>query len=154
MDALSFNRVFYQDFYSHSNWVEMGQHSIYLHLLQPEEPAIPVAKGINQICDYTTAHFITKCEKLNSLFLCAEDTPTCMECFSPTCRNNLLPRLTNSQQHSQMLTTGYFSTFPPKPQGTYDCMVSATNGCCPSKIAKEQVNSNQKHFSIECFNGF
>uniref|UniRef100_A0A8D2ZG30 von Willebrand factor A domain containing 7 n=1 Tax=Scophthalmus maximus TaxID=52904 RepID=A0A8D2ZG30_SCOMX len=79
-----------QDFYSHSNWVEMGQHSIYLHLLQPEEPAIPVAK---------------------------EDTPTCMECFSPTCRNNLLPRLTNSQQHSQMLTTGYFSTFPPKPQG-------------------------------------
>uniref|UniRef100_A0A3P8UVC1 von Willebrand factor A domain containing 7 n=1 Tax=Cynoglossus semilaevis TaxID=244447 RepID=A0A3P8UVC1_CYNSE len=33
-----------QDFYSHSNWVEMGQQSIYLHLLQPEEPAIPVAK--------------------------------------------------------------------------------------------------------------
>uniref|UniRef100_A0A665V240 von Willebrand factor A domain containing 7 n=1 Tax=Echeneis naucrates TaxID=173247 RepID=A0A665V240_ECHNA len=34
-----------QDFYSHSNWVEMGQRSIYLHLLQPEEPAIPVATG-------------------------------------------------------------------------------------------------------------
>ncbi|CAI5693976.1 unnamed protein product [Oreochromis niloticus] len=33
-----------QDFYSHSNWVEMGQSSIYLHLLQPEEPAVPVAK--------------------------------------------------------------------------------------------------------------
>uniref|UniRef100_A0A3Q2WE69 von Willebrand factor A domain-containing protein 7-like n=1 Tax=Haplochromis burtoni TaxID=8153 RepID=A0A3Q2WE69_HAPBU len=33
-----------QDFYSHSNWVEMGQRSIYLHLLQPEEPAVPVAK--------------------------------------------------------------------------------------------------------------
>lgn len=36
---------FMQDFYSHSNWVEMGQRSIYLHLLQPEEPAVPVAKG-------------------------------------------------------------------------------------------------------------
>lgn len=79
-----------QDFYSHSNWVEMGQQSIYLHLLQPEEPAFPVAK---------------------------EDSPTCMECFSITCRNNLLPRLANSQEDSQLLTTGYFNTFPPKPLG-------------------------------------
>ncbi|XP_076591760.1 von Willebrand factor A domain-containing protein 7 isoform X2 [Chaetodon auriga] len=78
-----------QDFYSHSNWVEMGQRSIYLHLLQPEEPAIPVAK----------------------------DTPTCMECFSATCRDNLLPRLTNTQQDSRLLTTGYFSTSPSKPEG-------------------------------------
>lgn len=46
-----------------------------------------------------------------------EDTPTCMECFSATCRNNLLPGLTSTQQDSQLLTTGYFSTFPPKPQG-------------------------------------
>ncbi|KAK5904480.1 hypothetical protein CesoFtcFv8_006038 [Champsocephalus esox] len=75
-----------QDFYSHSNWVEMGQRSIYLHLLQPEEPAVPVAE---------------------------EDTPTCMECFSATCRDNLQPGLTNTQ----LLTTGYFSTFPPKPYG-------------------------------------
>uniref|UniRef100_UPI0037E839E5 von Willebrand factor A domain-containing protein 7-like n=1 Tax=Semicossyphus pulcher TaxID=241346 RepID=UPI0037E839E5 len=79
-----------QDFYSHSNWVEMGQHFIYLHLLQPDEPAIPVAK---------------------------DNTPTCMECFSVTCRDNLLPRLTKTQQDSQLLTTGYFSTFPHKPQG-------------------------------------
>nr|XP_040048468.1 von Willebrand factor A domain-containing protein 7 isoform X1 [Gasterosteus aculeatus aculeatus] len=79
-----------QDFYSHSNWVEMGQRFIYLHLLQPEEPAFPLA---------------------------AEDTPTCMECFSLTCRDNLMPRLTNAQQDAQLLTTGYFSTFPPKPHG-------------------------------------
>ncbi|XP_041797276.1 von Willebrand factor A domain-containing protein 7 [Chelmon rostratus] len=79
-----------QDFYSHSNWVELGQRSIYLHLLQPEEPAIPVAE---------------------------EGTPTCMECFSRTCRGNLLPRLTNTQQDSRLLTTGYFSTSPPKPEG-------------------------------------
>ncbi|KAJ4935772.1 hypothetical protein JOQ06_017300 [Pogonophryne albipinna] len=79
-----------QDFYSHSNWVEMGQRSIYLHLLQPEEPAVPVAE---------------------------EDTPTCMECFSTTCRDNLQPGLTNTQRETQLLTTGYFSTFPPKPYG-------------------------------------
>ncbi|XP_039478472.1 von Willebrand factor A domain-containing protein 7-like isoform X2 [Oreochromis aureus] len=43
-----------QDFYSHSNWVEMGQSSIYLHLLQPEEPAVPVAKGdFSPYCNYT-----------------------------------------------------------------------------------------------------
>uniref|UniRef100_A0A4W4HHR2 von Willebrand factor A domain containing 7 n=1 Tax=Electrophorus electricus TaxID=8005 RepID=A0A4W4HHR2_ELEEL len=34
-----------QDFYSHSNWVEMGQRSEYLHLLHPTEPAVPVASG-------------------------------------------------------------------------------------------------------------
>ncbi|XP_067102530.1 von Willebrand factor A domain-containing protein 7 [Osmerus mordax] len=75
-----------QDFYSHSNWVEMGQRSVYLHLLNPDEPALPVA---------------------------TEDTPTCMECFSATCRDNLL----QAQQHPLMLTTGYFSSDPPKPQG-------------------------------------
>nr|XP_057936998.1 von Willebrand factor A domain-containing protein 7 [Doryrhamphus excisus] len=79
-----------QDFYSHSNWVELGQRSIYRHLLQPEEPALPVAEG---------------------------DTPTCMECFSVTCRNNLLPRLTNMERDARLLTTGYFSNVPPKPEG-------------------------------------
>ncbi|XP_041849823.1 von Willebrand factor A domain-containing protein 7 isoform X2 [Melanotaenia boesemani] len=79
-----------QDFYSHSNWVEIGKRSVYLHLLQPEEPAIPVAK---------------------------EDTPTCMECFTATCRNNLLPAVTNTQENSNLLTTGYFSTSPRKPKG-------------------------------------
>ncbi|XP_056297174.1 von Willebrand factor A domain-containing protein 7 [Pseudoliparis swirei] len=79
-----------QDFYSHSNWVEMGHRFIYLHLLQPEEPAVPVA---------------------------AEETPTCMECFSATCRDNLLPRMANTQRDAQLLTTGYFSTSPSKPHG-------------------------------------
>ncbi|KAM4742986.1 von Willebrand factor A domain-containing protein 7 isoform 1-T5 [Anableps anableps] len=75
-----------QDFYSHSNWVEMGKKSIYLHLLQPEEPAVPVAK---------------------------EDTPTCEDCFTATCRHNLLPALRNSN----LLTTGYTSSFPFKSKG-------------------------------------
>ncbi|XP_068172839.1 von Willebrand factor A domain-containing protein 7 isoform X2 [Antennarius striatus] len=79
-----------QDFYSHSNWVEMGQRFIYLHLLHPDEPSIPVAK---------------------------EDIPTCMECFSHTCRDNLLPLMTTTEKDAKLLTTGYFSTVPSKPSG-------------------------------------
>ncbi|KAF6721633.1 von Willebrand factor A domain-containing protein 7 [Oryzias melastigma] len=75
-----------QDFYSHSNWVEMGQKSIYLHLMQPEELAIPVAP---------------------------EDKPTCSDCFTATCRNNLLPAVT----HTQLLTSGYPSSSISKPHG-------------------------------------
>ncbi|TNN84211.1 von Willebrand factor A domain-containing protein 7 [Liparis tanakae] len=38
-----------------------------------------------------------------------------MECFSATCRDNLLPRMANTQRDTQLLTTGYFSTSPSKP---------------------------------------
>lgn len=60
-NALSFKLLLHQDFYSHSNWVEMGQHFIYLHLLQPDEPAVPVATGKSHlhICMYVNAHVIT-----------------------------------------------------------------------------------------------
>uniref|UniRef100_A0A3P9I7K2 von Willebrand factor A domain containing 7 n=1 Tax=Oryzias latipes TaxID=8090 RepID=A0A3P9I7K2_ORYLA len=78
-----FHSLQFQDFYSHSNWVEMGQKSIYLHLLQPEEPATPVAP----------------------------DKPTCSDCFTATCINNLLPALTDTQ----LLTTGYPSSSTSKP---------------------------------------
>nr|XP_055030758.1 von Willebrand factor A domain-containing protein 7 [Misgurnus anguillicaudatus]XP_055030759.1 von Willebrand factor A domain-containing protein 7 [Misgurnus anguillicaudatus] len=77
-----------QDFYSHSNWVEMGQKAIYLHLLHPEEPAVPVA---------------------------SEDTPTCAECYRYSCYNNFLEQMI--QQTKPLLTTGYFSSFPAKPPG-------------------------------------
>ncbi|TNN25931.1 von Willebrand factor A domain-containing protein 7 [Liparis tanakae] len=46
-----------QDFYSHSNWVEMGHRFIYLHLLQPEEPAVPVATGnSSHLCAHYSTH--------------------------------------------------------------------------------------------------
>ncbi|KAG7470601.1 hypothetical protein MATL_G00115630 [Megalops atlanticus] len=77
-----------QDFYSHSNWVEMGQTSVYLHLLHPGEPSLPMA---------------------------SEDMPTCTDCDSITCWNNILPELT--QKEHPLLTTGYFGTDPAKPPG-------------------------------------
>ncbi|XP_051580418.1 von Willebrand factor A domain-containing protein 7-like [Myxocyprinus asiaticus] len=78
-----------QDFYSHSNWVEMGQLAEYLHLLNPEEPALPLA---------------------------SEDIPTCAECYRFSCYNNLLQHMIAGETE-QLLTTGYFSTFPLKPPG-------------------------------------
>uniref|UniRef100_A0AAY4ATS1 von Willebrand factor A domain containing 7 n=1 Tax=Denticeps clupeoides TaxID=299321 RepID=A0AAY4ATS1_9TELE len=79
-----------QDFYSHSNWVEMGQRSIYLHLLNPKEPAI-----------------------LQNQQQSVKDTPTCSECHGLTCKDNLLKLSTGHP----LLTTGYFSSFPAKPAG-------------------------------------
>ncbi|XP_066540580.1 von Willebrand factor A domain-containing protein 7 [Hoplias malabaricus] len=78
-----------QDFYSHSNWVEMGQYSEYLHLLHTEEPAVPVA---------------------------SEDTPTCAVCHRFSCYNNLLEELVKGPPQP-LLTTGYFSAYPAKPAG-------------------------------------
>ncbi|MCJ8733135.1 hypothetical protein PDJAM_G00219630 [Pangasius djambal] len=78
-----------QDFYSHSNWVEMGQSTEYLHLLHPKEPAVPVA---------------------------SEDTPTCAACHRFSCYNNLLEELVRGPPEP-LLTTGYFSTYPVKPTG-------------------------------------
>ncbi|XP_072550642.1 von Willebrand factor A domain-containing protein 7 [Salminus brasiliensis] len=80
-----------QDFYSHSNWVEMGRHTEYRHLLHPKEPAVPVA---------------------------SEDTPTCAACHRFSCYNNLLEELVRGHNTQQpLLTTGYFSTYPAKPTG-------------------------------------
>ncbi|KAK1785333.1 hypothetical protein P4O66_018719, partial [Electrophorus voltai] len=78
-----------QDFYSHSNWVEMGQRSEYLHLLHPTEPAVPVA---------------------------SEDTPTCAACHRFSCYNNLLDKLVSGSREP-LLTTGYVNTYPAKPTG-------------------------------------
>ncbi|KAF5905479.1 von Willebrand factor A domain-containing protein 7-like, partial [Clarias magur] len=78
-----------QDFYSHSNWVEMGQQTEYLHLLHSKEPSVPVA---------------------------SEDTPTCAACHRFSCYNNLLEELVRGPP-KLLLTTGYFSNYPPKPIG-------------------------------------
>ncbi|XP_031416319.1 von Willebrand factor A domain-containing protein 7 [Clupea harengus] len=59
-------RVFHtlQDFYSHSNWVELGNRSPYINLLRPDLP-------IDNVADI--------------------ETPTCNDCASGTCPNPLLP---------------------------------------------------------------
>ncbi|KAM6939535.1 von Willebrand factor A domain-containing protein 7 [Xenentodon cancila] len=55
-----------QDFYSHSNWVELGNNAPYSALIQPDHPLTNLA-GL--------------------------DTPTCRNCIGGDCSNNLLPDL-------------------------------------------------------------
>ncbi|KAL2096210.1 hypothetical protein ACEWY4_008358 [Coilia grayii] len=77
-----------QDFYSHSNWVEMGQKGVYQHLLNPRAPAVPTA---------------------------SEEVATCAECHGFICKNNILKVMLNP--NIPLLTTGYFSDYPIKPPG-------------------------------------
>ncbi|XP_036372563.1 von Willebrand factor A domain-containing protein 7 [Megalops cyprinoides] len=55
-----------QDFYSHSNWIEMGHRSPYVNLIRPEMPILNTAD---------------------------RDTPTCRDCAEKTCRDNILPQI-------------------------------------------------------------
>ncbi|XP_067297300.1 von Willebrand factor A domain-containing protein 7 [Pseudorasbora parva] len=76
-----------QDFYSHSNWVELGNKSPYANLIRPE-------LNIENIADVTM--------------------PTCSDCASGTCPNQLLPAILNGK----FLTSGYMGLFSSdKPQG-------------------------------------
>ncbi|XP_039469453.1 von Willebrand factor A domain-containing protein 7-like [Oreochromis aureus] len=75
-----------QDFYSHSNWVELGYTKPYINLINPGLP-------LDNLADV--------------------NTPTCSDCASGTCPNQLLPNILKDKK----LTSGYmgvFSSFKPK----------------------------------------
>jgi len=84
-----------------------------------------------------------RCNDANTIVSClcaAGDTPTCMECFSATCRGNLMPRLTQRQPRLGLLTTGYFSENPSKPEGGSQLVLNTawTSGVRPRrKIGKK-----------------
>ncbi|XP_048052804.1 von Willebrand factor A domain-containing protein 7-like [Megalobrama amblycephala] len=76
-----------QDFYSHSNWVELGNKSPYANLIRPD-------LNIENIADVAM--------------------PTCSDCASGTCPNQLLPDILNGK----FLTSGYMGLFSSnKPKG-------------------------------------
>ncbi|XP_051758261.1 von Willebrand factor A domain-containing protein 7-like [Ctenopharyngodon idella] len=76
-----------QDFYSHSNWVELGNKSPYANLIRPD-------LNIENIADVAM--------------------PTCSDCASGTCPNQLLPAILSGK----FLTSGYIGLFSPdKPKG-------------------------------------
>ncbi|XP_056092844.1 von Willebrand factor A domain-containing protein 7 [Rhinichthys klamathensis goyatoka] len=76
-----------QDFYSHSNWVELGNKSPYANLIRPD-------LNIENIADVAM--------------------PTCSDCASGTCPNQLLSAILNGKY----LTSGYMGLFSSdKPQG-------------------------------------
>ncbi|XP_028256290.1 von Willebrand factor A domain-containing protein 7-like isoform X1 [Parambassis ranga] len=76
-----------QDFYSHSNWVELGNTEPYINLIRPDLP-------LDNLADV--------------------NTPTCSDCASGTCPNQILPNILKEKK----LTSGYMGIFSPfKPKG-------------------------------------
>uniref|UniRef100_A0A3Q1BJ52 von Willebrand factor A domain containing 11 n=1 Tax=Amphiprion ocellaris TaxID=80972 RepID=A0A3Q1BJ52_AMPOC len=77
-----------QDFYSHSNWVELDNTEPYINLIRPDLPLENLAG---------------KC-----------DTATCSDCASGTCPNPILPNILKEKK----LTSGYMGIFSSdKPKG-------------------------------------
>ncbi|KAK7929114.1 hypothetical protein WMY93_005509 [Mugilogobius chulae] len=107
-----------QDFYSHSNWVELGNTEPYINLIHPSLPLENLA-GV---------YFFTsnKCQQYHNINICQHmyfakcvvvvdvNTPTCKDCVSGTCRNQLLPEILQYR----MLTSGYMGIYSKeKPLG-------------------------------------
>ncbi|MEQ2169388.1 hypothetical protein GOODEAATRI_024737, partial [Goodea atripinnis] len=76
-----------QDFYSHSNWVELGYREPYSNLIRPDLP-------LESLADV--------------------NTPTCSDCASGTCPNQILSNILKEKK----LTSGYMGIFSSqKPKG-------------------------------------
>ncbi|EDL26693.1 DNA segment, Chr 17, human D6S56E 3, isoform CRA_b [Mus musculus] len=79
-----------QDFYSHSNWVELGERQPHPHLLWPRQELWSLAQGM-------------------AMMQFGVGDPTCSDCEGLSCPGNMLD--------STLLTSGYFGMHPPKPPG-------------------------------------
>uniref|UniRef100_A0A3B4VQH6 von Willebrand factor A domain containing 11 n=1 Tax=Seriola dumerili TaxID=41447 RepID=A0A3B4VQH6_SERDU len=75
-----------QDFYSHSNWVELGYTEPYINLIRPDQP-------------------------LENL---AVNTATCRDCASGTCPNSILPNILNEKKLTSGYMGIYSSAKPKK----------------------------------------
>uniref|UniRef100_A0A8C2A2H0 von Willebrand factor A domain containing 10, tandem duplicate 2 n=1 Tax=Cyprinus carpio TaxID=7962 RepID=A0A8C2A2H0_CYPCA len=76
-----------QDFYSHSNWVELGSNAPFSTLIKPELP-------------------------LNNL--ASRDTKTCKSCVGKDCSDNILPEVL---QQKLLTSGYFHPIFPDKPAG-------------------------------------
>ncbi|KAK1886140.1 von Willebrand factor A domain containing protein 7 [Dissostichus eleginoides] len=76
-----------QDFYSHSNWVELGNTKPYINLIRPD-------LSLDNLADI--------------------DTPSCSDCASGTCPNTILPNILSEKKLTSGYM-GIFSS--DKPQG-------------------------------------
>ncbi|KAK1791880.1 hypothetical protein P4O66_013857 [Electrophorus voltai] len=97
--------MFLQDFYSHSNWVELGNKRTYVNLIRPDLTIHNIAGNER----------IKLKKKILCVFVFLEDvnTSTCSDCATGTCSNPLLPSILNEKK----LTSGYMglvSSYKPK----------------------------------------
>ncbi|TRY84713.1 hypothetical protein DNTS_001220 [Danionella cerebrum] len=102
-----------QDFYSHSNWVELGNKSPYANLIRPDLTVENTADP---------------------------EMPTCSDCPSGTCPNQLLPEILKEM----LLTSGYMGLFSAaKPQGK--CSHGGETDLSSSQNPRGGISKDESH---------
>ncbi|XP_014876907.1 von Willebrand factor A domain-containing protein 7 isoform X1 [Poecilia latipinna] len=108
-----------QDFYSHSNWVELGYTEPYVNLIRPDLP-------LENLADV--------------------NTPTCSDCASRKCPNQILSNILKEKK----LTSGYmgiFSSQKPKGKCSHGGESDLTSTKVPrGGISKDERRSDNKEF--------
>ncbi|KAM9314784.1 von Willebrand factor A domain-containing protein 7-like [Pholidichthys leucotaenia] len=108
-----------QDFYSHSNWVELGNTEPYSNLLNPGLP-------LDNLADVNTA--------------------TCSDCAGGTCPNQILPNILQQKKLTSGYM-GVFSSDKPKGKCSHGGAFDLTSGVAPrGGISKDERRSDNAAF--------
>ncbi|XP_074484871.1 von Willebrand factor A domain-containing protein 7-like isoform X2 [Sebastes fasciatus] len=104
-----------QDFYSHSNWVELGHTEPYINLIRPDLP-------LDNLADINTA--------------------TCSDCASGTCPNSILPNILKKKKLTSGYM-GIFSAAKPKGKCSHGGAADLTSTADPrGGISKDERRSD------------
>lgn len=104
-----------QDFYSHSNWVELGYTEPYINLIRPDLP-------LENLADV--------------------DTATCSDCASGTCPNSILPNILKEKKLTSGYM-GIFSAAKPKGKCSHGGAGDLTSAVNPrGGISKDERRSD------------
>ncbi|KAF6728538.1 von Willebrand factor A domain-containing protein 7 [Oryzias melastigma] len=108
-----------QDFYSHSNWVELGFTEPYINLIRPDLP-------LDNLADV--------------------DTATCSDCASGTCPNPVLPNILTEKKLTSGYM-GVHSSTKPKGKCSHGGPSDMTSSVSPrGGISKDERRSDNQNF--------
>ncbi|XP_024146586.1 von Willebrand factor A domain-containing protein 7 [Oryzias melastigma] len=108
-----------QDFYSHSNWVELGFTEPYINLIRPDLP-------LDNLADV--------------------DTATCSDCASGTCPNPVLPNILTEKKLTSGYM-GVHSSAKPKGKCSHGGPSDMTSSVIPrGGISKDERRSDNQNF--------
>lgn len=108
-----------QDFYSHSNWVELGNTEPYVNLIRPDLP-------LDNLADV--------------------DTATCNDCASGTCSNQILPNILKEKKLTSGYL-GVISAVKPKGKCSHGGAADLTSATKPrGGISKDERRPNNDAF--------
>ncbi|KAM6971803.1 von Willebrand factor A domain-containing protein 7 [Aplochiton taeniatus] len=108
-----------QDFYSHSNWVELGNTEPYANLIRPDLP-------LDNLADV--------------------DTATCSDCASGTCSNQILPNIIQEKKLTSGYM-GILSAVKPKGKCSHGGKADLTSTAMPrGGISKDERRADNAAF--------